>query len=232
MANQMRVTRVRLNEQVAALFREEILSGKLKPGDRMVQSEWADHLGISRMPVRDAFLQLQSEGILTASQNGVAHVASLSEADIRDAYEICAFAVSISAARAATRMGRSARDELERVHATYVEAVASDNRDELFAANERFHRILNVESRSPRLIAMLRMLSAGLPHVGTREIGDWRRRSVVSHEQILQALRDDKPELVGELMRAHVLEAADVVTQYLRDQGFWGTADAASESAS
>jgi DNA-binding GntR family transcriptional regulator len=87
-----------------------------------------------------------------------------------------------------------------------------------------------VESRSPRLIGMMRVLSAGTPHVGTRELPSWRERSVVSHEAILAAVVARDADSVATLMSEHVIEAASVVIDYLRGRGFWtmGIHDAAS----
>jgi DNA-binding GntR family transcriptional regulator len=65
------------------------------------------------------------------------------------------------------------------------------------------------------------LLSAGTPHVGTRELPSWRERSVVSHEAILAAVVARDADLVAKLMSEHVLEAAPVVLDYLRGRGFW-----------
>ena len=224
------ITRLRLNDQIASRIREQILSGTLRPGTRMVQSDWADRLGTSRMPVRDAFLRLQSEGLITAFENGIAHVADLSEEDITDAYALNAVAAGMAAQRAAQRMSDETVDELRRLHAQFKSAVGRNDVDIATTANNAFHRLLTVESHSPRLIGMIRVLSAGTPHVGTRELPSWRERSVVSHEAILAAVIARDADSVAKLMSEHVLEAAPVVIDYLRGRGFWTTGmhDAAS----
>ncbi|HEX3930526.1 MAG TPA: GntR family transcriptional regulator [Nocardioides sp.] len=215
------ITRHHLNDQVAARIREEILSGALRPGTRMVQSDWAARLGTSRMPVRDALLRLQSEGLITAFENGIAHVADLSEEDIVDAYTLSSMAAGIAAQRAAERMAPERVDHLAALHQEFAAAVERDDVDAATLANNAFHRLLTVESRSPRLIGMMRVLSAGTPHVGTRELPSWRRRSVISHELILAAVVAHDGDLVAKLMSEHVLEAAEVVSGYLRSRGFW-----------
>jgi DNA-binding GntR family transcriptional regulator len=224
------ITRHRLNDQIASRIREEILSGDLRPGTRMVQSDWADRLGTSRMPVRDAFLRLQSEGLITAFENGIAHVADLSEEDIADAYTLNSVAAGMAAQRAAQRMSDETVEELRRLHAEFKSSVERNDVERATRANNAFHRLLTVESGSPRLIGMMRVLSAGTPHVGTRELPSWRERSVVSHEAILAAVVARDAESAARLMREHVLEAASVVIGYLRGRGFWETGgrDAAS----
>lgn len=218
------ITRFRLNDQITSRIRQQILSGNLQPGVRMAQVEWAKRLGTSRMPVRDAFLRLQSEGFLTLAEGGVAHVAHLSEQDIRDAYELGAFAGALVAKRATRNMTPAVLNELDQVHASYVAAVDAHDVDRAYSTNHQFHRLLNLQCRQPRLLAMLRVLTAGMPHVGILVIPEWRQRTIDSHAAILDALRAGDVERVGELMSRHVFEAADVVTAYLRERGFWDPA--------
>jgi DNA-binding GntR family transcriptional regulator len=187
----------------------------------MVQTEWAERLGTSRMPVRDAFLRLESEGLLTATDTGVSHVAKLSEEDIADAYVLNAVAAGMAAQRAAERMSDAAVADLVAKHEEFKRAMGRNDLDTLMTANNAFHRILTMGSASPRLIAMIRVLSAGLPHVGTREIPQWRVRAVETHAAIVEAVLARDGERVGQLMRDHVLEAAQIVSGYLRERGFW-----------
>ncbi len=189
----------------------------------MVQAEWADKLGTSRMPVRDAFLRLQSEGILTAADKGAAMVALLSEQDIRDAYELNAFAASIAAQRAALNMTRTSADALESIHAKFACAVENGDVARALDTNHGFHRLVNLQSNSPRLVSVLKLLSASLPHVGTRTLPSWRARSVESHALILEALLEGSrgAERARGLMQSHIMEAADVVVAHLRKRGFW-----------
>lgn len=215
------ITRLRLNDQVASRIRDDILSGTLRPGTRMVQGDWADRLGTSRMPVRDAFLRLQSEGLITAFENGIARVANLSEEDIADAYALSAVAAGIASKRATERMSDATIAELRRLHTDFADAVARDDVEAATAANNAFHRLLTVESQSPRLIGMMRVLSAGTPHVGTRELPSWRKASVRTHEKILAAVVKRDADTVARLMSEHVLDAATVVVDFLRGRGFF-----------
>lgn len=231
MATTGAVTRSPLNEQIAAYIRDRILSGELPPGTRMVQADWGERLGTSRMPVRDAFLRLQSEGMLTPTENGVSRVAPLSEQDIRDGYELNAFAAGLATKRAALRLTQEALSEITRAHEVYVDAVEREDVEAAYTANHDFHRLINLHSESPRLIAMLRVLSAGLPQVGTKSIPAWRARNIDAHAEILAALRDHDGDRASSLMQEHIFEAADLAIDYLRMRGFWNAVDPGESSA-
>lgn len=202
-------------------MRERILSGELRPGMTLVQTEWAEQLGTSRMPVRDAFLRLQAEGMLVPAENGVARVVALSEVDIRDGYELTAFACGIATTRAAEIMPAEALDRLQNMHEAYVAALLREDLEVVYEQNHAFHRLINVHSGSPRLLVMLRTLTAGLPRVGTRWVAGWRERTVETHERVLAALRVRDGDTAAELRRRHIFEAADLAVDYLRAHGYW-----------
>jgi DNA-binding GntR family transcriptional regulator len=215
------IVRQPLNEQIANRIRADVLRGELKPGTRLVQADWAERLGTSRMPVRDAFLRLQAEGILTATDAGAALVAPITEDDIRDTYEIAATASAIAARRTCASLTADALAALQDVHEDFVRAVHDHDTELLCGSNDAFHRALNLGCRSPRLISTLRNLSLTMPALGVREIPEWREQAIEEHGEILAALRAGQCERVGTLMSGHVKEAGDIVTRYLRQRGFW-----------
>ena len=72
--------------RVAATLREEILSGTLAPGERIVQEDLAERFGASRQPVRDALRLLEGDGLVTLKANSGAWVSKLSESECDEAY--------------------------------------------------------------------------------------------------------------------------------------------------
>lgn len=80
--------RERAAEQVVGRLRDAITSGRLRPGDRLMQDELARHLGVSRMPVREALRRLEAEGLVVLQPYRGALVAELSAQELREIYEI------------------------------------------------------------------------------------------------------------------------------------------------
>lgn len=74
--------------RVAAILREEILSGALAPGDRLRQEDIALRFGASRQPVRDALRLLEGDGLVTLVANSGAWVSKLSESECYEAYQV------------------------------------------------------------------------------------------------------------------------------------------------
>lgn len=75
-------------DQAAAHIRRLILSGEIRTGERLMQDEIADELGVSRIPVREAIIALDREGLVRFESNRGAHVAGLAASDVMDHYEL------------------------------------------------------------------------------------------------------------------------------------------------
>ena len=77
-----------LVEQVANQIREAIKSGKLKPGDRLIETELANSMQIGRNAVREAIRYLEKEGLVTTTPFKGAHVTKFTEKDLEDLYTL------------------------------------------------------------------------------------------------------------------------------------------------
>jgi DNA-binding GntR family transcriptional regulator len=77
-----------VGNMVCSVIREAVLSGVFEPGERLRQDALADALGVSRMPVRSALLQLESEGLIEFHPHRGAVVSKLTPEQVRQVYEI------------------------------------------------------------------------------------------------------------------------------------------------
>jgi len=118
---QGRVKSAPLGDQVTARIRELILNGKLEPGERIRQEALANSFGTSRIPVRDALRQLESEGLVLLIPNRTARVAKLDVAECSEIYRIRELIEPLALAEAVPRMSEEdvrdlelAREEIER----------------------------------------------------------------------------------------------------------------------
>ena len=213
-----RPTRTQLRDQVAELFREMIFSRELRPGDRIVQTEWAERLGVSRMPIRNAISRLCAEGVLVIdSEAGSALVTDVRLEDIEDSYAVNATLLSLVGMRAAERASDEDLAAIEKVHDQMREAVRRDDRGASSGLNRQFHKLIGIAARSPRLSAMLRLTDLSVPH-STYTVEDWPARSLGEHAGILEAFRTRNGALAGELMRRHVESGSELMLAYIADR--------------
>jgi GntR family transcriptional regulator, vanillate catabolism transcriptional regulator len=147
-------------------LRDLILSGSLRPGERISELQAVETTGVSRTPVRMALVRLEEEGLLEAIPSGGFMVKAFSERDIVDSIELRGTLEGL-AARLAAERGVSVRD-LEPLKQCIVEIDGLLRQDPLsveafsayVALNARFHALLTDLSRSPPVIRQIDRASA------------------------------------------------------------------------
>ena len=217
---QERVPLVR-NASAAAteLIREAIVDGRLPPGQRLKEEELARELGISRTPVREALLVLQTEGLVDAAPNRGAVVRSHDGDDLEDLYQLRALLEGYAARRAAANISEAAVADLwascERFE-NLIEGVVQ----ELVRENLFFHNVILDAAKSRRVAELIRKVIE-LPLVYRSYIWysiDQRRISAHYHRQITRALEMRDGERAELVMKEHVFEARDVLVGQIRAQ--------------
>src|SRR4030067_1886998 len=79
---------VTLRERIVDFIKDSVVSGRLKPGERVPEQEIAESFGISRTPIREAFRQLESEGFIPITPRKGAVVSPITDKDVSEFYEI------------------------------------------------------------------------------------------------------------------------------------------------
>jgi GntR family transcriptional regulator, vanillate catabolism transcriptional regulator len=180
-------------------LRDMILSGGLRPGERISELQAVEATGASRTPVRMALVRLEEEGLLEAIPSGGFMVKAFSERDILDSIELRGTLEGV-AARFSAERGASARDleplkeclnEIDRLIGQTplsVEAFSS-----YVALNARFHALLTELSRSPPLIRQIDRVSA-LPFASPS--GFVMAQSALPEAQQIQLIAQDQHRIV------------------------------------
>src|SRR6202166_4788519 len=114
-----------LHDQVVTELRQAILSGQLKPGERLVEGKLADELGVSRNPVREAIRVLASEGLVDVAARRGASVAVMSDQEARETIEVRALLEGQNARLAARRHDKELIKRIESVLKKGSAAVAA-----------------------------------------------------------------------------------------------------------
>ena len=133
------VTHRSLRDTIADDLRERIISGRFPPGQRLVERDLAAEMQVSRIPLREAFLQLEAEGLVQVQRRRGVVVASLSRKDVTNLFDVRESLESLAARLAAERADERA---VQRLHAILVEAkTATGNHDAdgIARANAAFH---------------------------------------------------------------------------------------------
>ena len=206
------------SDAAVQLIRSAIVDGRLQPGERLREEELARELGISRTPVREALLILQTEGLVDAAPNRGAVVRSHDAGDLEDLYQLRALLEGYAARRAAANVSEAAIAEL-RASCERFEALIDGDVQELVKENLYFHSVILDAARSRRVAELIRKVIE-LPLVYRSYIWysvDQRRISAHYHRQITKALEARDGERAELVMKEHDFEARDVLVTQVRE---------------
>ena len=217
----MRGEEDRLNaaDSAYSALRDDILSGVLKPDDRLTEVTLADRLNMSRTPVREAVKRLLIEGFLTRAPGEGLRVTGLEPDEVQQIFQIRLKLESYGARRAAEHATPAEQAELHRL-ATLMTAHTPPKTDQDFdtisRANAAFHRTIMLAAKSPRLGAMMSLaINLGLVLRTYRMYDDHDMiRQSRHHHDIAEAISARDPDWAEAAMSGHVLAAAAVARAY------------------
>ncbi len=205
-----------LSDEIAAYIRDLILTGALKPGEKIDQDAVSQALDVSRSPIREALVVLGQEGLLDVTPRRGAFVARLTPEDIVDHYELFGVVSGRAASLAATTLTHDQIDALVEVHGRF-DATSSED---LSALNHQFHRLIN--SAAPRRTRwLLRHLERSVPANYYEFADGWNGHTVEHHGAIVDALKARDGEAARIAMEHHLRESGLAAAEALRLQGFW-----------
>jgi DNA-binding GntR family transcriptional regulator len=192
-----------LRDEVVDMLRDAIVSGKLRPGEHLKENGIAGQMSVSRSPVREAFRQLEQEGLIVSVPNQGSFVKEFDEQDIREIFTLRAALESL-ACEIVLKDDKLQPADFERLEA-YIErqkgAIEAQDLDRLTELDMAFHEFICYKAGSKRLLQMWRSLrSQVLVLFGQRfrAMPDYVPQTVeTDHAAILEALRQSDVELVA-----------------------------------
>ena len=211
----------RLNaaDSAYSALRDDILSGVLKPDDRLTEVTLADRLNMSRTPVREAVKRLLIEGFLTRAPGEGLRVTGLEPDEVQQIFQIRLKLESYGARRAAEHATPAEQAELHRLAAlmtAHTPPKTNQDFDTISRANAAFHRTIMLAAKSPRLGAMMSLaINLGLVLRTYRMYDDHDMiRQSRHHHDIAEAISARDPDWAEAAMSGHVLAAAAVARAY------------------
>jgi DNA-binding GntR family transcriptional regulator len=196
-----------LHDRVVAELRQAILSGQLKPGERLVEGRLADEMGVSRNPVREAIRALASEGLIEVTARRGAAVATMTEQEARETIEVRALLEGHNARLAARRQDKQIIKRIEAVLNKGTAAVAAKRFEQLVDLNQQFHSELAAAGQNTvlgDLLLRLRERTAMLfsPMNPARQARSWDE-----HAATLRAIIEGDERAAAALASEHVMRA-------------------------
>ncbi|RXS64534.1 GntR family transcriptional regulator [Streptomyces sioyaensis] len=185
-------------------IRDDIVSGALAPGSRLIEEILAARYGVSRVPIREALRTLQSEGFVTTRHHAGACVAEPTEQEAADLLDVRALLEPLGAARAAARRSPAHLKVLRGLVRLGRERARHGNPADLQQLDDWFHETLAQAVGSPSLTALLTQLRRKIEWMYAVEPPARAGESWDEHGAVLDAVARGDAERARALMAAHV----------------------------
>ncbi|WP_428955353.1 GntR family transcriptional regulator [Streptomyces sp. cg35] len=191
-----------VRERVLATLRQDIIGGRLRPGDRLVERELAERFGVSRVPVREAIRALLAEGFVTFETPRRAVVRTLTHTDVTELYELREALEVYAAGLAAERAQRDDLAQLEELLELAARATQEGDDETIADINSRFHDRLLAMAGNGLLIGVMQPVDGRLRWL-TRRNEAWSKQ-LDEHRQLYDAVAAGDPERARAVALGHV----------------------------
>ena len=210
-------TQPNLAEQVRQAIVSEIASGKLKPGERIIQEQIAQELGVSRQPVQQALLLLKNQGVLRDAAGRGLLVTSLDPTQVRQMYDIRAVIEGLAFRKAAENNPERAKKLGPALIQNGRKSVKSGLVAQMIAADIKFHDFIYALSDNPLIAPAMQVQWTNTQRVmGEVLMRDETPRDIWDqHEALLKAVMTGDGEAAEALARQHITQAADFMINRL-----------------
>lgn len=211
-----------LREKIASMIRASIIDGRIGAGEKLREPVLSKQLGVSRTPLREALLQLDSEGFVEMTPRRGAVVRPLSKQDAAETYEVKGALEALAARLACERMDKDTLRRLKDINDSIASLRRARTVDQarILQLNTEFHQTLTDASGNEKLSQYVRVLRAQALRYNYIYLSVMSRlqESVAEHEQILDALRGNRADEVERLVREHGRSASRALCSYIEHQ--------------
>jgi len=212
------IKRQTVTGSVAEELRRRIVSGEYAGGDQIRQEAVAAELGVSRIPIREALLQLEAEGLVVIHTHKGAIVASLTREDAADLFEARLLIEPIVIRKAVATATPADIAHVRACLNEYEKAAKGGGDPEILSRlNWTFHTAMCEPARRPRMTWILLSLYTATDRYLRLQINRTgaKAKALADHRAIFEAYQSRKAATAGKLIKAHIAGAYEDVMRHL-----------------
>lgn len=195
-----------LRDVVFNTLRQAILTGELKPGERLMEIHLANKLGVSRTPIREAIRKLELEGLVTMIPRRGAEVAQITEKSMNDVLEVRRALDALCVELACDRITEGELGQLKAACEAFEAAVKTKDTKKIAHADVALHDIIVCATGNQRLIQLVNNLSEQMYRYRFEYIkdGSQHERLVEEHRVIYQSIVQKDKETASQAAKTHI----------------------------
>lgn len=207
-----------LRDVVFNTLRQAILKGELKPGERLMEIQLAQRLGVSRTPIREAIRKLELEGLVVMIPRKGAEVAKITEKSMQDVLEVRRALEGLAIQLACGRITKEEIGNLEIQGKKFVEAVETGDLVFMAEADEAFHAVIYNATQNDRLISILNNLREQMYRYRVEYIKDTSIHPIIlkEHEEIIRTVKKRDEEEAFHAICTHIDNQEEAIRKYIK----------------
>lgn len=207
-----------LRDVVFNTLRQAILTGELKPGERLMEIHLANKLGVSRTPIREAIRKLELEGLVTMIPRRGAEVAQITEKSMSDVLEVRRAVDALCVELACERISEEELEALKNACDAFEEAVKSGDVKKIAQADVALHDIIVHATGNQRLVQLVNTLSEQMYRYRFEYIKDVSQHSslVEEHRIIYESILNKDKQTASDAAKLHIDNQEKTIIKQIR----------------
>lgn len=207
-----------LRDVVFNTLRQEILTGKMKPGERLMEIHLANKLGVSRTPIREAIRKLELEGLVIMIPRKGAEVAQISWKSLKDVLEVRRALDVLAIELACERMTQEEQESLCRACENFEEATKTKDTTKIAEADVAFHDMIVASTGNKRLVQLVNNLSEQMYRYRFEYIKDSNQHQMLvqEHKEMYQHIQNADKVAAASVVRKHIDNQEEAIIKQLQ----------------
>lgn len=214
------IKRPSLHDELTERLRNMIVEGVLVSGEKVPERELCEKLGVSRTPMREALKVLAAENLISLEPNRGARVRTLTVEDLEEVFPVLGALEVLTGELACKNITDAQMTELIKAHNKMIKHFRRADMPEYFRYNQRIHEIIMDAAANPTLSTAYQSLAVRVRrarYLANNNNERWQQ-AVDEHEEIMAALDSRDGQLLGSILKRHLMNKFKSVRQWLHEQ--------------
>lgn len=214
------IKRPSLHDELTERLRNMIVEGVLVSGEKVPERELCEKLGVSRTPMREALKVLAAENLISLEPNRGARVRTLTVEDLEEVFPVLGALEVLTGELACKNITDAQMTELKKAHNKMIKHFRQADMPEYFRCNQRIHEIIMDAAANPTLSTAYQSLAVRVRrarYLANNNNERWQQ-AVDEHEEIMAALDSRDGQLLGSILKRHLMNKFKSVRQWLHEQ--------------
>ena len=207
-----------LRDVVFNTLRQAILRGELKPGERLMEIQLANKLGVSRPPIREAIRKLELEGLVLMIPRKGAEVAEITEKSLRDVLEVRRALEELAVELVCEKITEEQIQDLKDAAEEFKESLESGDITRIAEADVKFHDVIYMATDNQKLIQLLNNLREQMYRYRVEYLkrSDFHQQLIDEHEEIIETIENGQKDRAVQVVCQHVDNQVEAVMDTIR----------------